>query len=383
MNVISMRRPQLLGLLAVIVLASIVFYYSINRLLRNAQKVETTKPPNEIYFNVDSLHVGPRDVKPSMADLSPAWTLKPKFVYLSHPKVSDAAQKSGPKIPHIFHQVWDTHKIPIMYAKWMQTWLEKHPSWQHWIWTLEDVRSLISHHYPSYLTLYDSYEAPVFRADVMRYFVLHRYGGVYVDLDMESLRPLDSWTTSDYYCLVSEECYEHTFVVREEKSTNVMNGFIASSPGHPFLDRVIRSLDEAALRYFGDYMYATGPQFFNTVYQRYAAKQVGHTTKNSSIVTVLPPYYFLPTYDPSESDVISGKCFPTSMRSLPHQAQIVCRELGKRSFHNTIDPLAYADHHWVHAYMYDEGWKKSKVKSVFDIVPGIKSANVATNGFEL
>jgi len=58
---------------------------------------------------------------------------------------------------------------------------------------------------------------------------------------------VDPWT---WYasCLVSEENYEHVFVVREQRATNLMNGFIAAAPTHPFLDSVIRSLDDAARR---------------------------------------------------------------------------------------------------------------------------------------
>jgi len=169
------------------------------------------------------------------------------------------------------------------------------------------------------------------------------------------------------------------FVIREQKSTNIMNGFIAAAPRHPFLDFVIKSLDDAARSYFGDYLYATGPGFFDAALRRYVA---GPPTTAAGRVTVLPPIYFLPTYDPSESDVISGKCFPTRMRSLPAKAQIMCRKLAKRSFHNDIDPLAYANHHWIHAYMFDEAWKKSDARNVFQAVPAIKTAVAATSNFD-
>lgn len=276
------------------------------------------------------------------------------------------------------YQIWDTVDVPRMYVKWIETWTHKHPGWQHWFWTLHDIRRLITRHYPDYLTLYDSYESSVFRADAGRYFILHRYGGVYVDLDMDAVRPMDAWT---WYspCLVSEENYEHVFVVREQKATNVMNGFIAAAPNHPFLDFVVKSLDDAARNYFGDYLYATGPGFFDAALRRYITRP---STTEAGRVTVLPPFYFLPTYDPSESDVISGKCFPTRMRSLPDKAQIVCRTLAKRSFHNDVDPMAYANHHWIHAYMFDDAWKKSDAHNVFHVVPGLKSAVAATSNFD-
>ena len=76
-----------------------------------------------------------------------------------------------------------------MYVKWIETWTQKHAggAWQHWFWTLYDIRRLVARHYADYLMLYDSYESAVFRADAGRYFILHRYGGVYVDLDMDAV----------------------------------------------------------------------------------------------------------------------------------------------------------------------------------------------------
>jgi len=62
--------------------------------------------------------------------------------------------------------------------------------------------------------------------------------------------------------------------------------------------------------------------------------------------------------------------------------QVVCRRLAKRSFHNDMDPLAYANHHWIHAYMFDEAWKKADAVSVFRAVPAIKSAADASGNFD-
>jgi hypothetical protein len=268
-----------------------------------------------------------------------------------------------------------------MFTKWIPTWLATNPGWQHWFWTLDDVRDLVARHYPEYLTLYDSYTAPIFRADVMRYFVLHHYGGVYVDLDMEAVRPLNEWA-ANFHCIVTEENYEHSFVIREQQSTNLVNGVIACAPGHPFLKLAIQSLDEAANKYFGDYIYATGPQFFNSVWRKYEDALSGRNATEAEVVTVLPPYYFLPTYDPSESEVISGKCWPSKIGTLPLKSQIVCRELARRSFHNTVHRLAYANHYWVHAYMYGEEWKKANLHSVFAVVPKIEAAYMAMKHFE-
>lgn len=292
--------------------------------------------------------------------LSPHWNFRPKFT-----DTADPAVKRRPRIPHIIHQVWDTTQVPDRYVKWMKTWKKLHSTWEYWFWTLDDVRRLVAKHYPDHLVLYDSYHQPIFRADAMRYFVIHRFGGIYVDLDMEALKPMDDWTFH-YNCVVSEECYEHSFVVREQPTSNVLNGFIACEPNHPLLKLAIESLGESARRDFGDPLHATGPYFFDAVLKQY---QAGST--NSASITVVPPRYFFPTYDESESDTISGKCYPSKLRKLPANAQMVCKELLRRSFKNTRSSDAYTDHYWVHAYMFGDDWKNANTIRVSAIEPEV------------
>lgn len=70
-----------------------------------------------------------------------------------------------------------------------------HPDWTYYFWTDADNLELLNRHYPEYVELYNSYNGwahRVQKADFIRYFILHRYGGVYVDLDFEALRPLDA-----------------------------------------------------------------------------------------------------------------------------------------------------------------------------------------------
>ena len=37
--------------------------------------------------------------------------------------------------------------------------------------------------YPWFLETFDGYPYPIQRADAIRYFVLHHFGGIYIDLD--------------------------------------------------------------------------------------------------------------------------------------------------------------------------------------------------------
>merc|ERR1719183_2089415 len=55
------------------------------------------------------------------------------------------------------------------------------------------ARQFISAYFPHYLDLYDNFSKPVMRADMWRYLILYQYGGVYFDLDVECLTPIDTW----------------------------------------------------------------------------------------------------------------------------------------------------------------------------------------------
>lgn len=67
------------------------------------------------------------------------------------------------------------------------SWNKFHPQALHVLWTDEDNDQLIKMHYPEFVELYTSaLLTKVQRADIARVVYLHRYGGVYVDLDYEA-----------------------------------------------------------------------------------------------------------------------------------------------------------------------------------------------------
>jgi mannosyltransferase OCH1-like enzyme len=47
--------------------------------------------------------------------------------------------------------------------------------------------------YPWFLETFDGYPYPIQRADAIRYFVLHHFGGIYIDLDDVRIREI--WST--------------------------------------------------------------------------------------------------------------------------------------------------------------------------------------------
>jgi mannosyltransferase OCH1-like enzyme len=90
------------------------------------------------------------------------------------------------KIPKVIHRIWlGGEPMPPQYVRFGETWAEHHPDWELRLWT-ESELPLLS----------DSLSLERCRnfgeaSDVMRYAILGRYGGVYVDTDVECLRSLE------------------------------------------------------------------------------------------------------------------------------------------------------------------------------------------------
>ena len=111
-------------------------------------------------------------------------------------------------------------------------------------WTDITGRELIATCYPWFLGTYDAYPEPIMRADAVRYFILHRYGGVYADLDYECLRPFYA-ILEGRQLVMGLEPSEHAETAEARASGSsgpVSNALMASIPGHAFWEHVFRKL---------------------------------------------------------------------------------------------------------------------------------------------
>ena len=106
-----------------------------------------------------------------------------------------------PKILHHIYHNWHDPGNTTLPADWTdtrQTCIDKTPKWEHkvgllgilsqssnadQIWSAEDSRDFLAKEFPWFLPTYDSYPHPVQRVDVMKYFLMLHYGGIYIDLD--------------------------------------------------------------------------------------------------------------------------------------------------------------------------------------------------------
>jgi mannosyltransferase OCH1-like enzyme len=130
-------------------------------------------------------------------------------------------------IPRTIHHIWvGPDPLPAEHRRWIRSWRRHHPKWEHRLWTDDNLPED-----PIRPEVLERLRAPVERADILRLEILYRHGGVYVDTDLECLRPLD------------DVIGEHEFVGACLKPGRVTNTLIASAPGHPLLERALRELE--------------------------------------------------------------------------------------------------------------------------------------------
>ena len=163
-------------------------------------------------------------------------------------------------IPKHIHQTWKTSQLPSKWQAYQQHCQRINPGYNYTLWTDQDIDTLIHTHYPWLEPLYKSYTYSISRADVARYVILHHFGGIYIDIDIDCYTPFDTF--------INESSGIETMVLAVNPF-GLTNYFMVSKKRSDFLHFMLEGLADAKGWYGVPYMTvitSTGPVF---VYNRY------------------------------------------------------------------------------------------------------------------
>ncbi len=181
-------------------------------------------------------------------------------------------------IPKTIHQIWVGGPLPQKYKGIKQSWKRLHPNWEYKLWTDADVKDLDMQN----RELYNQATNIGQKADILRCEILNQFGGVYVDMDFECLKPLD------------ELHYLYTFYtgLNHVRTVELANGLIACAPDHPLMQRMIQNISVAKNPRRKDWrqqiIKTSGPAFFTKQFNEYLDE-----TGDDSIIA-FPSIYFYP-----------------------------------------------------------------------------------------
>lgn len=217
-----------------------------------------------------------------------------------------------PKVIHQSYKTWEqTSKKDKQFTEKLKAMNE---DWQWVFWTDEDNRTLIETHYPWFLDIYDSYKYNIQRADAVRYFYMHKYGGVYLDLDMFPLRPLEELFERIKNREIQPLVYSNNpqVILFEEYPNHFLSGraiynaILASCQNCDFWEVVFKKLQD---RYQSTpetedaekvVFETTGPKMLNQAFAEYFYSKMSAQNKAiSSQVMLLPYFYSNPSWLPA------------------------------------------------------------------------------------
>lgn len=115
--------------------------------------------------------------------------------YAIIPKVLPArdSRKYEQKIPKIIWQTMKTNLVPVFMKNYADTWIGLNPEYEYRFCDDNDIIDFIKNDFPQYLEGYKKIKYGASRADLWRYLVMYRYGGVYADIDCRCINPLQNW----------------------------------------------------------------------------------------------------------------------------------------------------------------------------------------------
>ncbi len=187
-----------------------------------------------------------------------------------------------PIIPKVIHFIWvGPRNLPDVYFRCLYSVQKYLPDWECKLWTDEDIAQLDLENQ----ALYDAETNYGAKSDMVRYEILYSQGGVYLDIDMELVQPLDILNhTYEFYCGVMP-C---------DRTATINNCIIGTTPAHPIIraciDEVHKRRDVERVE---DPMLAvlirTGPLLFQEVFHKTV-----HQMEDTSSVIALPKSYFFP-----------------------------------------------------------------------------------------
>lgn len=177
--------------------------------------------------------------------------------------IEDQVAAQSPQLaPKILHQIILREGRNSSFEKYRparDSCVDLHPDWEHKLWTDDNATSFVNTYYPDILPHYEHYAQTIQRTNILRYLLLHHYGGVYLDVDIT--------------CRVSLDSLRHIpFVTPGAHPAGINNAFILAKPQHPFLSQAIARIPSRNLPWLLPYvenMLTTGCMFISNAWMEY------------------------------------------------------------------------------------------------------------------
>lgn len=130
-------------------------------------------------------------------------------------------------IPKNLHRVHVGGNLPTEWNYFLDTHCSKVYDWGRFFWTENNLHELDL----DYDFLLNLYQAPVHVAEIVRLEAVKQYGGVYLDCDVEVIKPLDPLLQYKAFAAI------------QDGSGQVCNAVFGAEPNHPWIQWQLDNVD--------------------------------------------------------------------------------------------------------------------------------------------
>lgn len=139
--------------------------------------------------------------------------------------------------------------MPAEYRGFISSWISRHPGWEAVVWTPHNLPKL------RFQKLVDEATIPCFKSGPVRYEMVYKYGGVYVDSDFECYRNIEPLIRN----LDAFSAYQ--YMDPDDPRGAIAPGLFGARPRHPWLKHIL----DAIPFWWDPEVSSTGPRPFNAL----------------------------------------------------------------------------------------------------------------------
>ena len=175
------------------------------------------------------------------------------------------------EIPLDIYQTWKTKNLPPKMRECVENLKKQNPEFTHHLYDDEDCYEFIKRNFePEVAAAYDSLIPGAYKADLWRYCILYKRGGVYLDI---------KYCNVDGFKLITLTNREHFTLDIPESGGGIYNAFMICLPGNKILEKCIHQIvKNVQTKYYGDsYLSPTGPLLMKNVMTSSQVKEVERT----------------------------------------------------------------------------------------------------------
>lgn len=157
-------------------------------------------------------------------------------------------------------------------------------------WDDNSIRDLLNTYYNTLHHVYDSCNIYQGKSDIARYCIIHKYGGIYTDVDFKFYKKIDIFLNKSFICIGFTQ-------------VTILNGLFGSIKNHVILENVINKLSKNKdILNTLNITFITGSTMFKKHVIRYKLN-----SNESNKIEILPKHYFHPIYKGNIYNIIDTK----------------------------------------------------------------------------